>query len=108
MAGDAVPVAVAAAVPVAVAVAVVLPRPAGRRCEPALDFLSLMLFRYSDGLIRWFEPSPVPLGKLGGTNGRTSCLLTRFGPGRWCWCWCWLSPVAAASRCCCCCCCCCG
>lgn len=21
-----------------------------------------------------------PLGKLGGTNGRTSCLLTKFGP----------------------------
>lgn len=39
-----------------------------------------MLFKYSDGLIRWFDPSDVPLGKLGGTNGKTSCLFTKFGP----------------------------
>lgn len=42
-----------------------------------------MLFKYSDGLIRWFEPSLVPFGKLGGTNGRTNCLFTKLGP--WCW-----------------------
>lgn len=40
-----------------------------------------MDLRYSDGLIRWLEPSEEdPLGKLGGTNGSTSCLLTKFGP----------------------------
>lgn len=41
------------------------------------DLLSiLILFRYSDGLIRLFES---PAGKLGGTNGKTRCLLTKFG-----------------------------
>lgn len=45
------------------------------------DLLSLILFRYSDGLIKWLEPSKeFPLGKLGGTNGSTSCLFTKFGP----------------------------
>lgn len=49
--------------------------------EQILDRLSLMDLRYSDGLIRWFAPSEeVPLGKLGGTKGSTSCLFTRFGP----------------------------
>lgn len=50
------------------------------RADEADDRLSLILFRYSDGLIKWFEPSDVPLGKLGGTNGKTSCLFTKFGP----------------------------
>lgn len=50
------------------------------RADEADDRLSLILLRYSDGLIRWFEPSEVPFGKLGGTNGRTSCLFTKFGP----------------------------
>lgn len=49
--------------------------------DEILDRLSLMDLRYSDGLIRWLEPSEEdPLGKLGGTNGSTSCLLTKFGP----------------------------
>lgn len=43
--------------------------------------MSLMLLRYSDGLMRWLDPSALdPFGKAGGTNGSTSCLLTRFGP----------------------------
>lgn len=40
--------------------------------------LSLILLRYSEGFMRLFE-SPIP-GNDGGTNGRTLCLLTRFGP----------------------------
>lgn len=46
--------------------------------EEAVDRLSPMLLKYSEGLISplWF---PAPPGKLGGTKGRTLCLLTRLG-----------------------------
>lgn len=48
--------------------------------DEADERLSLILFKYSDGLIKWFEPSDDPFGKLGGTNGKTNCLFTKFGP----------------------------
>lgn len=50
------------------------------RPDEPLDRLSLILFKYSDGLIKWLLPSDDPLGKLGGTNGNTNCLFTKFGP----------------------------
>lgn len=57
------------------------------RPDDAVERLSLILFKYSDGLIKWFEPSGDPFGKLGGTNGNTNCLFTRFGPPVRCDCW---------------------
>lgn len=48
--------------------------------EQILDRLSLILRRYSEGLMRLLE-SPLP-GKLGGMKGRTLCLLTRCGTAK--------------------------
>jgi hypothetical protein len=39
------------------------------------------LRRYSEGLMSELESAAV-LGNLGGTKGKTICLLTRFGDGR--------------------------
>lgn len=50
------------------------------RADDGHERLSLMLFRYSDGLMRCVTPSCDLFGKLGGTNGSTSCLLTKLGP----------------------------
>lgn len=47
------------------------------RIEQILERLSLMLLKYSEGLMRLLE-SELP-GKLGGTKGSTRCLLTKFG-----------------------------
>lgn len=47
----------------------------------ALSRLPPRLRRYSEGLMSELESATV-LGNLGGMNGRTSCLLTRFGAGR--------------------------
>lgn len=46
---------------------------------PVKDRLSLMLLRYSEGLIRLLELVVFP-GNIGGTKGRTRCLLTKLGP----------------------------
>lgn len=43
------------------------------------DLLSLMLRKYSEGLMRLLVELAL-LGKLGGMKGRTLCLLTRLGP----------------------------